>query len=583
MSTQPTRRRNKKVIFDIERGAAVSSDVGLPEQAAELVEISERTALPCDPIVVSSFPVLVVKPLLRIRIFLVKYPKSIAIAAIFFYISYGLCIADPLLRRAHLRPFTSALSAIFSLLGFIVSVSQDVHEAVLDGRTQQWHQAINSVALFLKESGLEDEWSETLHSNLFLADLIVLTDIQKQEDESRSSLRLQPHSIPDESELLRGQQYMRYATAVYGREMIASAQLHAYGEVFIYPTDTNAQVIAKHVHLAPDGEVWFDDLTPGENANHESLRTIVVCDHSTKTVVVSIRGTYSLSGIIVDLAAFSEEFCGGWAHAGFASAARNTWRTLWETVLHDKLKDLPADYGLVLTGHSMGAGVACLMTILLYHERPVALRHRSISCYAMAPPPVFGPLSAAPKAVANIIAFVHGWDGVPSFSVDAIRRLLEAVCRIDAVLQQHPMWRRAAERYELGEPAEDLVDAYEQDIPLRELHQAPMLFVPARELIWLVPNRTTFFSTTSSVSSSDSPSLYTAHALDPALYANRVMDVKIPNMMTDHLIPEYESAFQQLLPPEAASPTNKEKDQGRTSSTEKGTVAGRVSWLRRSG
>lgn len=451
------------------------------------------------------------------------------------YLGIGfLLLPDPVQRKEYWKPLTSFLSGVLSLLGFTVNVVKD---SVIDGRTEKWTQAIDTLVLFLQESGLEHEWAETLQSNLLLADLVVLTDIQEQYP-SRYALELSGRSV-ETWELQLGQKYMRYATAVYGREMIASAELKARGHVLIYPQDTDTQVVRLHTQL-DDGEVWFSDLTAGENPNHESLRTIVVCDHTTKTVIVSIRGTFSLSGIIVDLAGFCREFCGGWAHAGFAAAARHTWKTVWETVLQQKMQYLPSDYNLVLTGHSMGAGVACLITILLHHERPPALRDRTIRCHAFAAPPVFGPLSAAPEAVSNIIAYTNGWDCVPSLSVDAIRRFMGAVSRIDTALRGHPVWQRAAERYELGEPAEDLVRAYYGAVPLRPLMQAPVLFVPTESIIWL--ERLEHVD-----DGADHPSAFRARALNPLLYADRILDVRIPAMMMDHLIPEYESTFDQIL------------------------------------
>eukprot|EP00977_Amphora_coffeiformis_P028056 scaffold34685_cov183-Amphora_coffeaeformis.AAC.36 len=513
MTTKPTRRRRKNV--DIE-SASVSKTETPPSSSSS--SNNPPGGMRCFP-----------------KTRLSQCYSGCTFLAIIFCIYLGigfLLLPDPVQRKAYWEPLTSFLSGVLSLVGFTVNVVKD---GVIDGRTEKWSQAIDTLVLFLQESGLEVEWTETLQSNLLFADLVVLTDIQEQYP-SRYALELSGRSV-EPWELQLGQKYMRYATAVYGREMIASAELRTHGHVLIYPRDTDAEVIRVHTQL-DNGEVWFSDLTAGENPNHESLRTIVVCDHSTKTVIVSIRGTFSLSGIIVDLAGFCQEFCGGWAHAGFAAAARHTWETIWETVLHHKMNELPPDYNLVLTGHSMGAGVACLITILLHHERPPALLNRTIQCHAFAAPPVFGPLSAAPEAVANIIAYTNGWDCVPSLSVDAIRRFMHTLSRIDAVLQKHPVWQRAAERYELGEPAEDLVQAYHETVTLRPLVQAPMLFVPAESLIWLERIERV---------GGARPAGFQARVLDPLLYADRIMDVHIPDMMTDHLIPEYESAFEQIL------------------------------------
>ena len=533
MTTKPIQRRKRKNNQRDIENSPESINSTQSDDTPKATADSTKTTLPISSLVAYLFRTVT------------RNPCTILAIAFAIYLCIGyFFVTNETQRRAYWKPLTSTLSTILSLLGFTVSVVKDVHEAVVDGRTEKWKKAVDTLVLFLQESGLEHEWTETLHSNLFFADLVALTDIQEHYP-SRRWAAIAGEQV-QRSDLEWGRHYMRYATAVYGREMMASAELQTVGHVLMYSTDTDAQVIARHVHLPPDkGEVWWADLTPGENPNNsDSLRTVVVCDHVNKSVVVSIRGTFSLSGIIVDLAGLSEPFCGGWAHAGFAAAARETWETVWETILKDKLTDLPLDYKLIFTGHSMGASVASLITILLHHSTPPLLQNRRIQCYAMAPAPVFAPLSAAPTAISNITAFVNGWDCVPSLSVDAIRRFMAAVSRIDSVLQEHPVWQLAAERYELGEPDEDLVQAYHQEMTLRPLEQAPMLFVPAQTLIWM-ERLSTISKTAATVA------VYQTHVLDPIQYADRVLDVHIPDMMMDHLIPEYEVAFEQILSPPA--------------------------------
>jgi hypothetical protein len=83
---------------------------------------------------------------------------------------------------------------------------------------------------------------------------------------------------------------------------------------------------------------------------------MVVVDHKKRCVVLAIQGTFSMTGMLVDLAAFLDDFCGGQAHARMAKMARATWKKASEEI--NVLDSVHKDYGLVVTGHSLGAGVA---------------------------------------------------------------------------------------------------------------------------------------------------------------------------------------------------------------------------------
>ena len=379
--------------------------------------------------------------------------------------------------------------------------------------------------------------------------LMALTDLQnKVQRERRVDLRLVEANATNLTKVLQqGQHYMRFATAVYGPEMMASTELAVYDSVLGIPTDDNHHTrIINHCQLDRDKcKIWCDYTRDPTTAQvSHAQHCLLVCDDARQQVILTVRGTFSLSGIITDLAGYCEPFCGGQAHAGMAVAARETWDTLWQDILQPQMQALPATYDLVITGHSLGAGVACLINILV-HDRVAQghlpeLQGRRISCWAMAPPPVFSPLSAAPTAVANTVAFVHQYDCVPSLSVDAIRKLMACLDRLQAVLAKHPVWEMAVQRWELGEPQPELVAAYAapKEQPLRPLERAPMLVVPAKQLVWLEKQ---VAADTRQVTG------YLAHALDPVKYADRVLDLELPDCVADHLTTEYETAFAKLL------------------------------------
>ena len=503
-----------------------------------------------------------------------EYPRTAVLgSAAVAYVAVGTLTLDRRARRLWFRPLTLTASVLTAAVGFVVSLVADVADAVQDGRTAVWQRAMEALQLFLVESGLDDEFSATMASTHFIPALMVLTDLQnKVQRQRRTPLRQQADGRVSPTDLATGAHYMRYATAAYGPQMMASTQLAVYDTTLAGPHESHHDWIAKHVHLwntpnttcssssssrsttppaasnpHPDNkaayEIWCDYTRDPTNPDvSHAQHCTVVCDHTHRVVVLTIRGTFSLSGILTDLAGYCTDYCAGRAHTGMARAAQETWDTVWNDILREKMEALPATYALVVTGHSLGAGVACLVTILIYYlmqeKKLTSLEKRRIQCYAMAPPPVFAPLSAAPQAVANTIAYIHQYDCVPSLSVDSVRRLMACLDRIQNVLSRHPVWEIAAKRWELGEPQPELLEAYEQPKePLRELAKAPMLFIPARQLVWLEKQ----------VDDDGQVTGYEAHALDPTFYADRVLDLELPDCVADHLTSEYETAFAKLL------------------------------------
>ena len=128
-------------------------------------------------------------------------------------------------------------------------------------------------------------------------------------------------------------------------------------------------------------------------SNH--LRHFVAVDHENEKVVLAIRGTFSLSEMVVNIAGFSREcirllvlcadcqyqvahsvvfivgpFCNGEAHSEMAKAAEHVWEVAGATVLR-MLEENPG-YELIITGHSLGSAVASLLNIFLYqNEREI--------------------------------------------------------------------------------------------------------------------------------------------------------------------------------------------------------------------
>ncbi|KAL3160591.1 hypothetical protein ABBQ32_010523 [Trebouxia sp. C0010 RCD-2024] len=97
-----------------------------------------------------------------------------------------------------------------------------------------------------------------------------------------------------------------------------------------------------------------------------------------KEVVVAVRGTWAVEDVVTDITALPVAFDGGehLVHSGMSASALYLFERLYS--LAKALKD---DYQLILVGHSLGAGAAALLAMML-KSRGISNMH----CYAFAPP-----------------------------------------------------------------------------------------------------------------------------------------------------------------------------------------------------
>ncbi|XP_077979551.1 diacylglycerol lipase-beta-like [Glandiceps talaboti] len=155
----------------------------------------------------------------------------------------------------------------------------------------------------------------------------------------------------------------------------------------------------------------------------------VAIDHSQLAVVISIRGSLSLRDALTDMTAecspvevdSGEEIK---AHKGILQAAKYIRNILEnEHVLERAFREAP-DYKVVIVGHSLGAGAAALLSILLHNTWP------GLYCYAYSPP---GGLLNAEGCLYSkdfITSVVLGKDVIPRLSLQSLDDLKQKVHRV---------------------------------------------------------------------------------------------------------------------------------------------------------
>jgi Lipase (class 3) len=196
----------------------------------------------------------------------------------------------------------------------------------------------------------------------------------------------------------------------------------------------------------------------------------IIIDRPWKSIVVAIRGSLSLESIVTDLDLVPVPLVTGLAaetkdqqelqecindindhrvtddeatnssrivycHSGMLQTAQWMYKDLQRHGILDKLlleeNDAPhADYQLVLTGHSLGAGLAAILAIMLRPKFP------TLRCFCFAPPGCTLSENAleASKDDDFITSYVVGSDIFPRMSLEAMESLrddvLETIARI---------------------------------------------------------------------------------------------------------------------------------------------------------
>ncbi|PWN39666.1 hypothetical protein IE81DRAFT_368901 [Ceraceosorus guamensis] len=262
--------------------------------------------------------------------------------------------------------------------------------------------------------------------------------------------------------------FMRHASAAYGQNFM---RIFGIGEADVIFGDTtkhhsNVYSFCHHVGI-PTDHVLLSSYTEGGEAPFHSpdippVVNYVSIDDVSKAIVLTCRGTLGLSDILTDLTCeFEDTWVDGGrpdhvykVHAGMAASARRLASP--GTTVHKTLRlalESRPDYGLVLTGHSLGAGVTSMLALDwsspadVFQQRMLArpedaadVRHpriytpfvtsldsglpagRPIHCFAYGPPAIMTPdLSRYCRGL--ITSVVHAFDIVPCLSLGTLHDL----------------------------------------------------------------------------------------------------------------------------------------------------------------
>jgi Lipase (class 3) len=437
------------------------------------------------------------------------------------------------------HPPSDLVSAFRGAIAFTLSVSADVISLLFDrSKMVKWMETLTEFKSYLDASGVTSEIDESimkpLYSGRLLDNLKILNDIQEQLYLNRQNKIARTTSMDELKDyILEGKRLMRFATSAYGTEMIRSAldrEVHVHE---LLGSDENEQVrkaIAFHSGIDVN-DICMVEVNDGGDMH--LLRHFVAIDHTSQSVVLAIRGTLSVSGALVDMTAMdcksdsrdslcslflfltkvawtshlisfsSGDFCGNKAHKGMAEMANNIWLRSGESIkaLFENNPRL-RDYAFTIVGHSLGAGVACLLQIKCYKENLFGA-NRLVKCYGFAPPPTFcfdgthsDDSALIQRAIENTVCYIHDNDCVPLLSVMSIRRFAVLMDAVDDHTEHIWFYRRFQMFWGWKDIPPDLVEgvkhAEEKKVStLQCCDGASNLMIPAKIVIWMKRNPST--------------------------------------------------------------------------------------------
>lgn len=433
--------------------------------------------------------------------------------------------------RSIARSGRKAAGTIASVSGFLTSATTSI--LTDQAQYQNIKPSVDAFTKFLNTSGIDLELTPSLNYHL-VRNIVVLSRIQKilharNDRRAQAAIAIQRRlgmELPSREEALR---YMRYSTAAYGSNMIDAANMDARGVFDTRWAPTTRTRISEHIGV-PEEDIVLMDVDYGNDVNH--LRHFVAVDHANQKVVLSIRGTFTLSEIVVDVAAFSRPCYGGEAHSEMYTMAERVWAAAGETILN-KLKENEG-YEFIVTGHSLGAGCACLVNIMCQNRRRSLIGGRKMRCFAYAAPPVFSSLELIPDAVQSCVSYIHEKDVVPFLSVDSVRHVFSSVRAIEDYMQTK---MNRTERVKLAvaytSPDEGLIEAVREASSkrLKPKEGAPILSIPAAANVWMREQPT---------------GEYDFEVCDSLALSKLGLNVDI-RMAEDHFPQRYEHAFENLM------------------------------------
>ncbi|CAG8617954.1 7010_t:CDS:2, partial [Ambispora leptoticha] len=239
----------------------------------------------------------------------------------------------------------------------VISSKNDGNNIVVGELTQPEHNRLN-VPNDLYSKRLSELWAD---ANKRISNPYMDEFIDQTEEEKLYSLL---HNL---------KRYSKFSSTAYDVKTAIMNRLPFQR----HRTHQHRVTFARVNDLPLDSIVHSSHQNPPSTGNHYSPTYYLIRDHSAKSIILALRGTMSIHDLIVDLSCEYEDFIlpediqsgdltPNKVHRGMMKVAK-ALATPGQSGVFETLKrelEQNEDYGLVLIGHSLGAGIASLLALL---------------------------------------------------------------------------------------------------------------------------------------------------------------------------------------------------------------------------
>ena len=247
--------------------------------------------------------------------------------------------------------------------------------------------------------------------------------------------------------------YSELATGIYGPTMIYGLLREVDDMTDVKHLITGKkdkegykQAFLDHCHLQPEDLLYInwgcedsDEQTVVTTSNGLSLTAppyFLIRHEATKSIVLCIRGTWNIKDYIVDFKCEGIGWGSGKAHEGIALIANLLLQDNDLNICIEKAMKENPDWRVVTVGHSLGAGIAALVTLKWHYNK----MYNQPICFAIAPPPCLS-ASVWDKGIGYIYSFVNEDDVVPRLCKDGLLSVIHSVSFIfiDLFIRSFPI------------------------------------------------------------------------------------------------------------------------------------------------